>query len=146
MSKELFFEQQEQEMHQAIEAYENGDVSALDVAVQFKKDMLMYEYLTELRKDWIDENKDAIDNESEKWGGEYGGFKITKQYRETLSFKHIPEWSDLEAQKKEVEKLSKLALQMVRKGGLNVDENGEEIPLPEIKSTSFVKFEKLKNN
>ena len=146
MSKQLFFEQQEQEMHQAIEAYENGDVSALDVAIKFKEEMLMYEHLTELRKNWIDDNKDAIENEAEKWGNEYGGFKVTKQYRETLSFKHIPEWSDLEAQKKEVEKLSKLALQMVRKGGLNVDENGQEIALPEINVSSFIKFERTKNN
>lgn len=143
MSKQLFFEQQEQEMHQAIEAYENGDVSALDVAVQFKEEMMMYEYFSEMRKAWIDENKDAIDNEADKWGGVYGGFKITKQHRETLSFKHIPEWNELEGRKKEVEKLSKLALQMVRKGGLNVDENGEEIPLPEVKSTSFIVFSKI---
>ena len=28
--------------------------------------------------------------------------------------------------------------------GLNVDENGEEIPLPEVKVSSFIKMEKLK--
>jgi hypothetical protein len=32
----------------------------------------------------------------------------------------------------------------VKKGGLNVDENGEEIPLPEVKVSSFIKMERLK--
>ena len=46
--------------------------------------------------------------------------------------------------KKEFEQKSKLAFQLVKKGGLNVDENGEEIPLPEVKVSSFIKMEKLK--
>lgn len=33
---------------------------------------------------------------------------------------------------------------MVQKGGLNVDESGEEIPLPEITTTSFIKFDRIK--
>ena len=63
---------------------------------------------------------------------------------EKKSFKNIDEWVKLEKAKKDFEAKSIAALNMVRKGGLNVDENGEDIPLPEITSTSFILFSKLK--
>lgn len=127
-----------------VEEYDNGDISALDAAVDFKKEIEKLELQIEQRKSWIDENKDAVDIEAAKYQNEYGGFKITKQSRETKNFKNIPAWLALEQAKKEFEAKSVAALNMVRKGGLNVDENGEEIPLPEITFSSFIKFDKIK--
>ena len=128
------------------EEVESGDLSALDCAITFKEEMNFLEQLQNERKTWLDQNLDEITNEAEQYANNtYKEFKITKQTRETMSYKHIPEWLDLEEGKKEIEAKSKLALQMVRKGIPNVDaETGEEIPLPEIKTTSFIKMEKDK--
>lgn len=127
-----------------MEQYEDGKISALDAAVHMKKEMEQLEWQENQRKAWIDEHKDEIEVEAEKYGNEYAGFKIVKQSRETMDFKSIPEWLRLESARKDFEAKSKAALMMVRKGGLNVDANGEEIQLPEVSVSSFIKFVKLK--
>lgn len=126
------------------EQYDNGDISALDTAIDFKKEIEKLELQIEQRKSWIDENKDSVDSEASKYPEGFNGYKISKQTRETKSFKNIPFWIALEQAKKEFEAKSTAALNMVRKGGLNVDENGEEIPLPEVTVSSFIKFDKIK--
>lgn len=127
-----------------VDEYEAGNVDALETAVKMRKDYERLEIQMNLRKTWIDEQKNEIENEAEKYPEGYKGYKIVKQTRETKSFKNIAEWLKLEKAKKDFEAKSIAALNMVRKGGLNVDENGEEIPLPEITSTSFILFSKLK--
>ena len=144
-SKDIFFEMQSEFLNRC-EEVESGNLSALDCAITFKEEMNFLEQLQNERKTWLDQNLDEITNEAEQHANNtYKGFKTTKQTRETMSYKHIPEWLDLETEKKDIEAKSKLALQMVRKGIPNVDaETGEEIPLPEIKTTSFIKMEKEK--
>lgn len=144
-SKDIFFEMQSEFLNRS-EEVESGDLSALDCAITFKEEMNFLEQLQNERKTWLDQNLDEITNEAEQHANNtYKGFKTTKQTRETMSYKHIPEWLDLEIGKKDIEAKSKLALQMVRKGIPNVDaETGEEIPLPEVKTTSFIKMEKEK--
>ena len=142
-NSEYFIQLQEQFLNDC-DRYENGNISALDVAVKFKEEISFLEHLSNQRKTWIDENLESISNEADNYNNEYKGFKITLQSRETLNFKSIPQWNVLENAKKEFEQKSKLAWQLVKKGGLNVDENGEEIPLPEVKVSSFIKMEKLK--
>jgi hypothetical protein len=125
--------------------YEDGNLSALEVALKMRKDVESLETQMNLRKTWIDENKVEIDNEATKYPEGYKGYKIILQSRTTLSFKNIDGWKALDASKKEFEAKSKLALQMIQKGIPNVDaETGEEIPLPEVSVTSFIKFEKVK--
>ena len=142
-NSEFFIQLQEQFLNDC-DRYENGNISALDVAVKFKDEMSFLEHLTNQRKTWIDENLESVSNEADNYNNEYKGYKVNLQTRETLNFKSIPQWNALENAKKEFEQKSKLAFQLVRKGGLNVDENGEEIPLPEVKVSSFIKMEKLK--
>lgn len=142
-NSEYFIQLQEQFLNDC-DRYENGHISALDVAVKFKEEMSFLEHLTNQRKTWIDENIESVSNEADNYNNEYKGYKVTLQTRETLNFKSIPLWNVLENAKKEFEQKSKLAFQLVKKGGLNVDENGEEIPLPEVKVSSFIKMEKLK--
>lgn len=139
-----YFIQMQDDFVNRCERYDNGDVSALDLAIHFKEEQIMLEQLANERKTWLNDFLDKITDEAELYNNEYKGFRVTKQTRETLSFKNIPQWQKIEEQKKELESKSKLALQLVRKGGLNVDENGEEIPLPEVKVSSFIKMEKLK--
>ena len=146
-SKDMFSEMQAEFLEHCDEV-ENGELSYLDCAIIFKKDMDIFEQLTNERKVWLNENVDDITNEADNYTGNiYNGFKTVKQTRETLSYKSIPEWVKAENSKKEIEEKSKLALQMVRKGIPNVDaETGEEIPLPEIKVSSFIKMEKQNEN
>ena len=155
-SKNQFMEQRESEiysdgnvfeqlsdtfLHQ-LDEYEAGNIDALETAIRMRKDYERLEIQMNMRKNWIDEQKNEIENESDKYPEGYKGYKITKQTRETKSFKNIAEWLKLEKAKKGFEAKSIAALNMVRKGGLNVDENGEEIELPEITTTSFIKFDK----
>lgn len=138
------FEQLSDTFLQQVDEYEAGNVDALETAIRMRKDYEKLEVQMNMRKSWIDEQKDEIENEADKYPEGYNGYKITKQTRETKSFKNIAEWLKLEKAKKDLEAKSIAALNMVRKGGLNVDENGEEIELPEISVTSFIKFDKLK--
>ncbi|WP_343680037.1 hypothetical protein [Chryseobacterium arthrosphaerae] len=140
------YEQYQQDFIDRCQQVEDGDLSPIEVAVQFKQEMDYLSQLAEERKTWLNENVDAITNEAEQYGKNgFRGILFSKQYRETASFKHIPEWNYLENQKKALEQKSKLAWKMVQNGGLNVDDNGEEIPLPEIKTSSFIKAERLKS-
>lgn len=138
------FEQLSDTFLYQIDDYEAGNVDALETAIRMRKDYERLEIQMNMRKTWIDEQKNEIESESDKYPEGYKGYKITKQTRETKSFKNIAEWLRLEKAKKDFEAKSIAALNMVRKGGLNVDENGEEIELPEISVTSFIKFDKLK--
>ena len=124
--------------------YEDGNLSALEVALKMRKDYEKLEIQMNLRKTWFDENKEAIENESSKYPEGYKGYKVVMQTRPSYDFKNIDEWKVLEKAKKDFEAKSKAALLMVQKGGLNVDADGAEIPLPEVKITSFLKFDKAK--
>lgn len=124
--------------------YEAGNIDALETAVLMRKSYERLEELMNIHKTWITENADAIETESEKHGNVYKGYKITKQTKTTYSFKNIADWQELDKQRKEFEAKSKAALALVQKGGMNVDENGEEIPLPDVSVTGFIKFDRVK--
>lgn len=139
------YEQYQAEFIERCQQVEDGNISAIEIAVQFKNEMDFLNQLSEERKSWLNENVDAITDEAEQYGkAGFRGLVFTKQTRETKSFKHIPAWQDAEKTKKDIEAKSNAAYLMVQKGGLNVDENGEEIPLPEISRSSFIKAEKAK--
>ncbi|WP_343643926.1 hypothetical protein [Chryseobacterium sp.] len=140
------YEQFQHEFIERCQQVEEGDLSPIEVAVQFKQEMDYLSQLAEERKTWLNENVDAITDEAEQYGKSgFRGFIFSKQYRETQSFKHIPAWIKAENEKKAIETRSKLAWKMVQNGGLNVDDNGEEIPLPEVKVSSYIKAERLKS-
>ncbi|ALR29730.1 hypothetical protein ATE47_03980 [Chryseobacterium sp. IHB B 17019] len=140
------YEEYQQEFIERCQQVEEGEISPLVAAVQFKEEMDYLSQLAEDRKTWLNENVDEITNEAEQYGKNgFRGFVFTKQYRETSSFKHIAAWNQAENQKKAIEAKAKLAWKMVQNGLPNVDaETGEEIPLPEIKVSSFIKAEKLR--
>lgn len=138
------FEQLSDTFIKQADKYDNGDCDALETAILMRKYYERLEEQMNMRKQWIEENKDSIDEEAIKYPEGYKGYKIILQSRSTMNFKNIPEWMKLENAKKEFEAKSKAALKMVEKGGLNVDADGQEIPLPEINTTSFIKFDKLK--
>lgn len=64
---------------------------------------------------------------------ELHGFKFERRNGATrYSFKHIPKWNELTKSVKEFESKSKQALKASESGIQTADENGEEIPLPEV--------------
>lgn len=145
ISKQLFIEMQE-EFLETCEEFENGNISALDCAVMFKKDNDYFEQLINERKSFLDENKQEIESESSQYGKEgYKGFIFTVQQRKTLDFSKIPEVSNLKNKIKDIETKGKLALQLIEKGVEPLDvTTGELLPIPEVKVSSFIKIDKAK--
>ena len=159
-NKNLFMEDRESELYEPIrnnpfdqltekfekemQEYDDGNIDALEAAIKMRKDYERLEMQMNMRKAWLDENKESIEGEASKYPEGFKGYKVSIQTKSTPNFKSIKEWQDLEKAKKDFEAKSKAALQMVQKGGLNVDSDGQEIPLPEVTVTSFLKFDKVK--
>ena len=80
-NSEYFIQLQEQFLNDC-DRYDNGHISALDVAVKFKEEMSFLEHLTNQRKTWIDENLESVSNEADNYNNEYKGYKVTLQTRE----------------------------------------------------------------
>ena len=138
------FDQLIEKFEKEMQEYEDGNIDALETAVKMRKDYERLEVQMNLRKAWLDENKESIESEASKHPEGFKGYKVVMQTRPSYDFKNIDEWKVLEKAKKDFEAKSKAALLMVQKGGLNVDADGAEIPLPEVKNTSFLKFDKTK--
>lgn len=139
------YEQCQAEFIERCQQVEEGNLSALDCAVEFKQEMDFLNALSDQRKAWLNENVDEVVNEAEQYGKEgYHGLIFSKQVKSTPSWKNVPAWVALDKAKKDFETKSKLAFKMVEKGGLNVDENGEVIPLPEFSHSSYIKAEKVR--
>ena len=146
LSKQIF-EQMQEEFLNTCDNYENGDISVIDCAVMFKQDNDMLEQLISERKSFLDENKHEIETESESYGKEgYKGFIFSVQQRKTLDFCDVEEISDLKQKIKDLEEKGKLALKLLEKGIEPVDVNtGELLPVPYVKTSYFIKIDKVKN-
>ncbi|MGE8528478.1 hypothetical protein [Chryseobacterium rhizosphaerae] len=140
------YEQYQQEFINRCQEVEDGNISPLEAAVNFKEEMDFLNQLADEIKVWLNENVDSITDEADHYGKNgYKGLLFSKQYRETASYKHIPEWQKLYNEQKKIESRSKIAWIGIQNGMPNVDEEtGEEIPLPEIKVSTFIKVEKLR--
>ncbi|NAW50391.1 hypothetical protein GNY06_02950 [Elizabethkingia argentiflava] len=139
------YEKHRDEFIEGCEKVDQGELSFLDFAVSLSEEIKHLSALQDIYKAWLNENVDNITNESEQYGKEgYKGFVFSKATKTTYSYKHIPTWIDLEKKRKELENMAKLALKMVEKRGVSVDENGEIIPLPEVNITSFIKTETVR--
>lgn len=129
-----------------VDQYENGNISALDLAVKFKNEMDIMSTQIENRKAWMEEKKHSIAVESVGHGkAGYKGLIFTVQRRTTPSYKNIDSWVKADNLKKDIESKAKLALQLIEKGIEPVDATtGELLPIPEVKMSSFLKTDKAK--
>ena len=127
--------------------YECGNISALEVATEFRKDNDYFETMMNMRKSWMDEYRDEIVDEAEGYGREgYNGFIFSTNTKKTYDFKSVPAWLEAKNKLTEIEEKGKLALQLQEKGIEPVDaETGEILPIPQVKLTSYLKCEKAKN-
>lgn len=67
----------------------------------------------------------------------YNGYTVqVRKGRTTYDFKNVPEWVELDRQKKQCEGKYKAIIEAVNNGAIyaNVDENGEELILPTVKT------------
>ena len=127
--------------------YDCGNISALEVAIEFRKDNEYFEQMMNMRKSWMDEYRDEIVYESEEYGSDgYNGFIFSINTKKTYDFKSIPAWLEAKNKLTEIEEKAKLTLQLQKKGIAPVDfETGEILPIPQVKQTTFLKCEKSKN-
>ena len=142
-SKEIF-EEMQSEFLTRIDEVESGNLSALELAADFKEEMNWLEQLQNERKSWLNENRSTILDEAENYNGIFGGFKFSTHTATKYVYSSIPEWQELEDRKKEIEKHAQEALKAKEKGHIIVDEDGCEIPAADVKRTFSIKIEKAK--
>ena len=142
-SKEIF-EQMQSEFLTRIDEVESGNLSALELAADFKEEMNWLEQLQNERKSWLNENRSTILDEAENHNGIFGGFKFSTHTATKYVYSGIPEWLELDDRKKEIEKQAQEALKAKEKGQIIVDEDGCEIPAADVKRTFAIKIEKAK--
>ena|SRR5690606_17629310 len=152
-AKEMFLTIQD-EMVNSIDRFENGEVSALDTLLYLRGFRDNAERIINDVKQFEDDNLEEIEREAVANGGSYNGFEIKKvNGRKTFSFKNIPEISELEKSKKDLETKYKQAFEGYQKGVVQtinengevfwIDENGEMKPFPEISySKSYLTVKK----
>ena len=147
LNKEFDRMQFEESFLDYCDKYENGELTALDVATKFRKENDYFETMMNMRKSWMDEYREEIADEAEGYGRDgYNGFIWNLQSKKTYDFKQIPEWLSAKNKLNEIEEKGKLALQLKSKGIEPLDvETGELLPIPEVKLTTFLKCEKSKN-
>lgn len=117
-------------------AVKHGEMNPLAAVIELRKYRKHLENSLALIKDFEIEYYEEIQNEAEKYQNQYDGFKFEfRNGRKTYDFKSIPEWQSAEKYKKEIEAKYKSMLQAKINGAphANVSEDGEELPLPEVK-------------
>ena len=116
-----------------VKQFDDGDISVLDALVNLEEYRNGLEDSLAIIKAFKDENLDSIEYSSKEYNGEFKGYKIeVRSGGQMYIFKNIPEWQDLEKKRKDFEEKSKAALQASLKGIQTADEDGVEIPLPEV--------------
>lgn len=87
-------------------------------------------------KRYMDKIKEEAISEASKWSENtfnHNGFRFTKvKGKARYSFKHIPEWAELDKKRKALEDRCKKAYQSYQQGVTSVSEDGEIIDMPEV--------------
>jgi cell division protein ZapA (FtsZ GTPase activity inhibitor) len=132
--KELCFQlvQEVSDVNEQVKADKLNVLTALVTMREVKEEV---ENVLALIKSYEEAHFEEIEQEAMKYPSGYMDFKISvRSGSRMFSFKHIPEWIQLEEKKKEVEKKYRNMYEAVESGlkFANVDENGQEMPLPEV--------------
>jgi len=115
-----------------VEKYQAGDVSVLETLTRLEDLRGDLEKTLEIIKEFKDTEQDKI-ADAAKEQPEYRGYKIEVRSGGMMyNFKSIPEWVDLDVRIKDLEMMCKSAFAAAQKGIQTADEDGCEIPLPEV--------------
>ena len=116
-----------------IEKVESGHTHPLDALIKLRGDKYLLKQSLELIDAFEADNLELLSSEVDAYGGQYNGYDIqVRSGGKTFSFRHIPEWQEVEAKKKEVEAKYKSYFDASQKGMMAVSEDGEEILIPEV--------------
>ena len=138
------FDQLTEKFEKEMQEYEDGNIDALEAAIKMRKDYERLEVQMNLRKTWLDENKESIESESSKYPEGFKGYKIGTHTSAKYDYKGIPEWVDLKAKLTAIETNAKETLKAVEKGQIVVDKEGCEVIPAKVNRTYSIKFDKVK--
>lgn len=133
-TSEMYIQMQD-EIMQTIGRAEDGNMTHLDAVLELRGKRSMLEDAIGMIKQFEDDQQDQIQREAEQYQNEYKGYKFEfRSGRQSFVFKGIPQWEKLEAAKKAFEDQGKAAFKLYQKTGSKpITEDGEELPLPEVK-------------
>lgn len=124
------------ELIETISQVEEGNMNHLDAVIKMREKKSLLEKAMEAIADFEAENREKIELEAKEYNNEYHGHKFEFRNGRTMyNYKGIPEWLEAENQRKAVEEKYKAMLKAKLKGMdyANVTQEGEELPLPEVK-------------
>lgn len=126
--------------------FDNGELSAIDLAVKFKEENDILENLISQRKNKLNEIMQSIIEESESFGKDgYKGFRFSSSSREMFDYSTNPKYTELKGQIKDIEDLMKSAYKNSLKGLAAATKDGEEVILPIVsKTTPSLKTDRVK--
>jgi hypothetical protein len=145
-SSELSMQMQEQLAY--IESQnEDGIISNLDALLEMREYRSGAENIIEMTKLFENNKTTEISRDAAAYNGKYNGFQITETAgRKLYDFKHIPEYIvATETLKKTEEKYKSMFIAKANGNPhANISEDGEELPLPELKiGKSFITVKKI---
>lgn len=127
---------------------QEGELSNLDGLILMRENRSECEKSLEIIKDFENKRIAEIANEASKYPKGYKGFLISETSgRKNFDFKAIPEWNYAKENLQNIEAKYKSMFEAKVKGNANanISEDGEILPLPEIKYTkSFIMIKKSK--
>ena len=136
MSKEHFTQLQD-EFANRVAMVEEGYLSPLDAALEFRKEQEMFEELIKSRKDWCNTFSTQIANEASDYGSDgYKGYKFESRVNTRYDFNDLEEWMELNKKLKDYEA-------MCKENYNNPRYNGEEKPKV-IHSDRHLRISKIK--
>ncbi len=131
-TSELYIKLQD-ELINTVNQVEEGELSCLDALIELERSRKYLESSLAIIKGFKDTQLNNISNEASEYRDGYRGFMIeVRNGGKMYNYKHIPEWSEADTAKKEIESKYKTMFEAKVKGleFANVDENGEELPMP----------------
>jgi hypothetical protein len=145
-SSELFIRMQE-ELSYIEQQNEDGLYSNLDAFLEMREYRSGAENIIEMTKLFENNKMTEISRDAAAYNGKYKFHQITEvSGRKTYEFKHIPEHIEaIENLKKTEEKYKSMFIAKANGNPhANISEDGEELPLPELKiGKSFITVKKI---
>ena len=140
------YQEIQENINNAIEAYAGGDCELLESLMIMEQHRKQMDGFQKTIKEFKDEFLTEIQNEALNYQGEYHGNEISvRSGGKMYSFKHIKEWQEADAAKKDIEERSKAAFIASQKNMMSVSEDGEIMELPKIsyrKDSVVIKLKK----
>lgn len=132
-SKELFMQIRENFVN-ACNAVDEGQEYLLDTVIQMREERAFYEEMLANIKSFEEEHYGEIETRASEYQNEYKGASFEfRNGRQTFDYSGISEYATAKQNLKNVENKYKAAWINSTKGLMPISDDGEELPLPEVK-------------